>query len=287
MSAAIPRPARETGIGLRGPHFQDIFTQPPPIGWMEVHPENYFGGGRNRAALLRVRADYPLSLHAVGLSLGADRPVDAEHLEKLRALAAETEPFLISDHASWSASGNAHFNDLLPLPYTHESLARLCDNIGRTQDALARRILVENPSSYVAFAHNDMDEAAFMNEAAHRSGCGILLDINNIYVQAHNHGYDPRAYIAAIDAAAVGEIHLAGHTPRMFGGGTLLIDTHSRPVADDVWALYAFALERFGPVPTLIEWDADLPALSTLCAEADKAQGLIDSCKARGFANAA
>lgn len=280
-------PSRETGIGLRGPHVQDILNGAPAAGWLEVHPENYFGGGRNRAMLRQVRAHYPLSLHGVGLSLGADRPVDEDHLARLCALTTEIEPFVISDHASWSASGNAHFNDLLPLPYTRESLERLCANIGRVQDALGRRILVENPSSYVSFTHNDMDEAQFMNEAARRSGCGLLLDINNIHVQSHNHDFDVRAYITAIDAHAVGEIHLAGHTARTFPGGTLLIDTHSRPVADDVWALYDLALTHCGIIPTLIEWDADLPPLSTLLAEADKAQALIDARKTGGIAHAA
>ncbi len=283
----INHPARETGIGLRGPHYADIFAHPPAVGWMEIHPENYFGGGRNRAALLRVRADYPLSLHGVGLSLGADRPVDEDHLARLRDLAAVTEPFIISDHASWSASGNAHFNDLLPLPYTDESLARLCANINRVQDVLHRPILVENPSTYVSFAANTMDEAQFMNETARRTGCSILLDVNNICVQAHNHNFDARAYVAAIDATAVGEIHLAGHAERTFSGGTLLIDTHGRAIPDCVWDLFAFALERCGPVPTLVEWDADLPPLPVLCAEAAQAQNLIDVHKSRNLPHAA
>jgi hypothetical protein len=280
-------PVRETGIGLRGPHYADIFAQAPAVGWMEIHPENYFGGGRNRASLLRVRADYPLSLHGVGLSLGADRSVDEDHLRRLRDLALITEPFLISDHASWSASGNAHFNDLLPLPYNEESLFRLCTNIDRVQNVLQRSILVENPSTYISFTQSTMDEAEFMNETVRRTGCGILLDINNIWVQAHNHDFDPCTYVAAINSAAVGEIHLAGHAERAFDGGTLLIDTHGHAVADTVWDLFSFALERCGPVPTLVEWDADLPPLSVLCAEADKAQTIIDTHKSRNLPHAA
>ncbi|MBU0800171.1 MAG: DUF692 domain-containing protein [Alphaproteobacteria bacterium] len=278
---------RETGIGLRGPHFSAIFDSPPDIGWMEVHPENYFGGGRNRAALLRVRADYPVSLHAVGLSLGADQPVDTEHLRQIKELASLCAPFQISDHASWSASGNAHFNDLLPLPYTNESLQRLCDNIQRTQDYLSRTILLENPSSYVSFAHNDMDETHFMNEAARITGCGLLLDINNIYVQAHNHGYDAADYIRAIKPGTVGEMHLAGHTVREFLDGPLLVDTHNRAIAPAVWALFEQALSFHGPIPTLIEWDADLPTLKTLRMEADKAQNRINRYKAEARAHAA
>ena len=280
-------PVRACGIGLRGLHFAAIREQKPPVGWLEIHPENYFGGGRNRQALTAVRADYALSFHAVGLSLGAARPVDPEHLAKIAELARLYEPFQISDHAAWSASGNAHFNDLLPLPYTAESLSRLCDNIGRAQDALGRRILVENPSAYAAFAADEMDEPHFLNEMARRSGCGLLLDVNNVYVQAHNHGFDAAAYISAINAQAVGEIHLSGHEGRAFGDGTLLIDTHASAVDDGVWALYGRALAHCGAVPTLVEWDADIPPLAVLCAEAGRAQAMIDAHAGQGHADAA
>lgn len=177
------------------------------------------------------------------------------------------------------ASGNAHLNDLLPLPYTEESLQRLCDNIGRTQDYLGRSILVENPSSYVSFAIDEMDEPAFMNEAARRTGCGLLLDVNNVFVQSFNHGFDPYEYLDAIDTAPVAEMHLAGHTARDFDDGTILVDTHNRPVRPEVWDLYDHAISRFGAIPTLIEWDGDIPVLSELVAQSDQAQDIIDRHK--------
>lgn len=273
------QPVREAGIGLRGKHYTDICEEKPAIGWIEVHPENYFGGGIHRYHLSRARELYALSFHAVGLSLGSDQPVSSDHLRQIKELADIYEPFRISDHVSWSASGNAHLNDLLPLPYTEESLQRLCDNIGRTQDYLGRSILVENPSSYVSFAIDEMDEPAFMNEAARRTGCGLLLDVNNVFVQSFNHGFDPYEYLDAIDTAPVAEMHLAGHTARDFDDGTILVDTHNRPVRPEVWDLYDHAISRFGAIPTLIEWDGDIPVLSELVAQSDQAQDIIDRHK--------
>ena len=197
------------------------------------------------------------------------------HLRSFKELIEIFQPFNVSDHASWSASGNAHLNDLLPLPYTHETLDTLCRNITRTQEFLGRKILVENPSTYVAFVENDMTEYHFMNRAAEMTGCGLLLDINNIYVQAHNHGYDAWEYIENINTHHVGEMHLAGHSEHKTIGKTILIDTHNRPVRGEVWDLYEFAVRRFGTVPTLIEWDQDFPTLETLVAEADKARAII------------
>lgn len=269
-------PLRPAGIGLRGKHYEDILEQNPHIGFIEVHPENYFGGGRHRHYLGKARELYPLSLHAVGLSLGSDQPVDRDHLKKFRELIDIYEPFQISDHVSWSASGNAHLHDLLPLPYTAETLGRLCDNIERTQEFFGRKILIENPSSYIAYAIDEMSEWEFINEAARRTGCHILLDVNNIYVQSFNHGIDARQYIDGINAAKVREIHLAGHTEREFDDGKLLVDTHNRPVRPEVWDLYGYAVARLGPVPTLIEWDGDIPDLSVLVGESDKAQKIID-----------
>lgn len=280
-------PLKEAGIGLRSPHYQDILDQKPPIGWIEAHPENYFGGGAHRHYLGKARELYPLSLHGVGLSLGSDKPVCEAHLKKFKELIDLYEPFQISDHASWSASGNAHLNDLLPLPYTAETLRRLCDNIDRAQNYFGRTMLVENPSTYISFAINEMSEAAFMNETARRSGCGILLDINNIYVQAHNHDFDPYAYIDEIDPAFVGEMHLAGHVSREFEGGTILVDSHNQYVRSEVWNLYEYAISKFDPVYTLIEWDSDLPALEDLCGEARKAQTIIDRNRKESCANAA
>ena len=267
---------REAGIGLRTPHCDDLLDSRPAVGWLEVHPENYFGGGIHRHYLARAREIYPLSLHAVGLSLGSDRPVSEGHLLQIKELVDLFEPFQVSDHVSWSASGNAHLNDLLPLPYTEETLARFCDNVDRTQTYLKRSILVENPSSYIAYRHGTMTEHEFLNEIARRTGCGLLLDVNNIYVQAHNHGFDARAYVAGINPAAVGEIHLAGHVEESFGAQTLLIDTHSRYIRPEVWALYEDTIALMGPVPTLIEWDSDLPSLPDLAGEAFKAQEIID-----------
>ena len=284
--AAIPAvPLRPAGIGLRGRHYEDILEQKPAVGWIEVHPENYFGGGRHRHYLGRARELYPLSLHAVGLSLGSDQPVDREHLKKFKELIDIYEPFQVSDHVSWSASGNAHLHDLLPLPYTAETLGRLCDNIDRTQEFFGREILIENPSSYISYAIDEMPEWELMNEAARRTGCFILLDVNNVYVQSFNHGIDAREYIDHINATRVREIHLAGHTERAFDDGKILVDTHNRPVRDEVWDLYAYTIERMGAVPTLIEWDGDIPDLPVLVRESDKAQIIID--KAGRIAHAA
>ena len=270
-------PLRPAGIGLRSDHYKDLMDQTPDIGWIEVHPENYFCGGIHRHYLNKAREYYPLSFHAVGLSLGSDQPVSLDHLKNFKELIDIYEPFQISDHASWSASGNAHLNDLLPLPYTEETLSRLCRNIDQTQEFFGRRILVENPSTYISFQIDEMTEQEFMNEVARRTGCGILLDINNIYVQAHNHGFPARDYISQINPEPVGEIHLAGHIEREFGdqGDTLCIDTHNQPVKDDVWELYSFALKHVGPKPTLIEWDSNLPPLTRLVDEAHRAETLL------------
>lgn len=273
-------PLKESGIGLRSFHYQDLLDETPDTGWIEVHPENYFGGGQHRYYLEQARALYPLSFHAVGLSLGSDQPVSTTHLKALKALVEIYEPFHISDHASWSASGNAHLNDLLPLPYTSETRDRLADNIQQVQDYIGRQILVENPSTYMAFHHNDMTEYEFMNEIAAKTGCRILLDVNNIYVQSYNHGFDPYHYIDNIKAAYVGEMHLAGHIKREFeSGGSLLVDTHNQYVCQEVWDLYRHAVQKCGAVPTLIEWDADLPPLSGLVGEAQKAQNIMDRYK--------
>ena len=271
------RPFRAAGIGLRSSHYDDIIEQKPSVGWIEVHPENYFGGGIHRHYLGKAREHYPLSLHAVGLSLGSDQPADENHLRQLKELIDLFEPFQVSDHASWSASGNAHLNDLLPLPYTQETLQRLCENVDRVQTYFGRRILVENPSTYLSFTIDEMPEYEFMNEIARHTGCGILLDVNNIFVQSVNHSFDPYAYIDNIDPRPVQEIHLAGHTERTFDDGKILVDTHNRPVCDDVWALYDHTISRLGAVPTLIEWDGDVPPLAELVAESDKAQSIIDN----------
>lgn len=263
------------GIGLRSPHYQALLETRPEIAWLEVHPENYFCGGMHLHLLEKIREIYPVSFHAVGLSLGSHEPVRKEHLSQLKQLVDRFNPTRVSDHASWSASGNAHLNDLLPLPYNEESLSALCRNIDIVQTTLGRKILLENPSSYLTFNTSTMSEAEFMVEAAKRTGCNLLLDVNNIYVQAHNHNLNAMDYLKSIPQHLVQEIHLAGHTTREFAAGKMLVDTHNQPVCDEVWQLFAAAIQRFGATPTLIEWDKDLPALSALITEAQKAEHII------------
>ena len=270
-ASAVSIPAR-AGIGLRAPHQHEVLDALPAVGWLEVHSENYFAdGGPALAALERTRAHYPLSLHGVGLSLGSTDPLALDHLRKLKALVSRFEPGLVSEHLSWSSVGGRYLNDLLPLPYTDEALRHICERVTQVQEFLQRRILVENISSYYQFEHSTIPEWQFVAEVAQRTGCGILLDVNNIYVSATNHRFDPRQYLHAIPAAAVGEIHLAGHE----NNGECLIDSHSRPVCDAVWALYRQAVARIGPIPTLIEWDNDIPELAVLVAEAFKADGAL------------
>jgi len=273
-AAAVPVRA---GIGLRAPHQHEVLAAPPAVGWLEVHSENYFAdGGPALANLERARARYPISLHGVGLSLGSTDPLDRKHLRKLKALTARIEPALVSEHLSWSSVDLRFLNDLLPLPYTEEALEHICTRIGEVQDFLGRRILVENISSYLQFPHSTIPEWEFVAEVSRRAGCGILLDVNNIYVSATNHRFDPLRYLRAIPAQAVGEIHLAGHESR----GDTLIDTHSRPVCDAVWALYREALDRFGEVPALIEWDNDIPELAVLVGEAHKGDAIFEESRA-------
>lgn len=261
------------GIGLRAPHVAEVRGSRPSIGWFEVHSENYFvDGGPSLAALEVIRADYPVSLHGVGLSLGSADALDADHLARLRQLAARIEPSVISEHLCWSRVDGRHLNDLLPLPLTEEALALVCDRVDAAQSALGRPLLVENVSSYLRFADDAIAEWDFVAAVAARSGCQLLLDINNIYVNAVNHGFDPQSYLAAIAPDSIVEIHLAGFD----ASGPCLIDTHGSPVAAPVWALYRRAIERLGPKPTLIEWDTDIPALDVLLDEAARAQVILD-----------
>jgi uncharacterized protein (UPF0276 family) len=270
-SAALPAVA---GVGLRTPHIAEIDGERPRIGWLEVHSENYYAdGGPALATLDRIRRDYPLSLHGVGMSLGSTDPLDRTHVAKLARLIARTEPALVSEHLCWSGVGGRHLNDLLPLPYTEEALAHVATRVAELQDALRREILVENVSSYLAYADATIPEGEFVAEVARRTGCRLLVDVNNIFVNAVNHGFDADAYLAAITPSTVAEIHLAGHDAR----GACLIDTHGAPVAPEVWALYGRAIERFGPRPTLIEWDVDIPPLSHLLREAATAQTMLDA----------
>jgi uncharacterized protein (UPF0276 family) len=260
------------GIGLRAPHVDEIDATRPAIGWLEVHAENYMGGGPALRALERLRRDYPLSVHGVGLSLGGADGLDLAHLDRLARLVERLEPALVSEHLSWSVTGGAYLNHLLPLPYTDETLAVLCRHVSAVQDRLGRRLLVENPSGYLRFRDSPIPEVEFLNALARRTGCGLLCDVNNVYVTCANLGGDAAAWLDALDPAAVGEIHLAGHAVNDADGRPILIDDHGSPVTDDVWRLYEHALRRYGAAPTLIEWDTDVPPLSVLLAEATKAQ---------------
>ncbi|MCR4302542.1 MAG: DUF692 domain-containing protein [Sulfuricaulis sp.] len=277
---AAPIPAR-AGIGLRAEHYREVTDSLPPVGWLEAHSENYFGdGGTPLDYLERAREDYPISLHGVGLSLGSCDPLNRQHLEKLKSLIQRFEPGLVSDHLSWSSVDGSYFNDLLPLPYTEEALSLIAERVQQAQDYLGRELLIENPSSYLQYAHSTIPEWEFLAEVARIAGCGILLDINNIHVSATNHGYDPQQYLRAIPADKVREMHLAGFTVNHYPEGNILIDTHNAPVADDVWALYRQAVERLGSFPTLIEWDTDLPPLQVLLDEARQADKIMETTHA-------
>jgi hypothetical protein len=250
----------------------EISAKRPYLGFLEVHAENYMAETAALDRLLELRRDYPVSVHGVALSLGSAEELDRIHLGRLKALIERVEPVLVSEHLAWSAIGGAYLNDLLPLPYTEESLEVFCRHIGEAQERLGRRLLIENPSSYLRFRHSTIPEAEFLTETARRTGCGILCDVNNIYVSATNFGFDPIAYLDALPAAPIGEIHLAGY--HAAEDMNILIDDHGSRIAQPVWELYAQALRRFGAVPTLIEWDTQLPALEILLDEAQHAQEL-------------
>jgi uncharacterized protein (UPF0276 family) len=245
---------------------------------MEVHTENYMGGGSPIRCLEAIRRDIPISLHGVGLSLGSAEGLDQEHLDRIRQVAERIEPDLMSEHIAWSVSGGIYLADLLPLPMTEEAHTVVCRHVDQVQSTLGRRILVENPSTYMQFRHSTIPEWEFMAAVAARTGCGILCDVNNIYVSAKNHGWNPLTYLAALPPDAIGEIHLAGHSVRQLADAcTLRIDDHASRVISEVWSLYETALRRFGPVPTLIEWDQNVPPLEVLLEEARHADALINA----------
>lgn len=266
------------GIGLRGPHMQELLETSPNVGWLEVHSENFFGeGGAPIECLLRARRDYPVSLHGVGLSIGSTDPLDNEHLRQIQRLISKVDPVFVSEHLSWGSIGGIHFNDLLPLPYTEEALRHFCARVVQIQDKLRRTILIENPSSYFRYRHSTIPEWEFITAISERTGAGLLLDVNNVFVSACNHHFDPLEYLAGVPGEMVEEIHLAGHTLKQFPDGELRIDDHASPVSDDVWSLYAETLSMIGTKPTLIEWDADLPSLDRLVAESDVARQHIET----------
>jgi uncharacterized protein (UPF0276 family) len=270
-----PIPAK-AGIGLRFEHHQAVIDSRPDVAWFEVHTENYMGGGAPLRYLDAIRRDFPVSLHGVGLSFGSAEGLDQAHLERIRQVAERVEPGLISEHIAWSVVGGNYLADLLPLPMTEEALAIVCRHVDQTQTYLKRPILVENPSTYLTFAHSTIPEWEFLTAVAACTGCGILCDVNNIFVSACNHGWDLSVYLDALPSRSIGEIHLAGHTVRPLADGTIVrIDDHGSHVIDDVWRLYQEALMRFGVVPTLIEWDNNVPPLEILLHEADHAATII------------
>ena len=279
-SRGVPGPIPAcAGIGFRSVHHHELVAERPAVGWIEAHTENYFHeGGAAGRALERARANYALSLHGVGLGLGSAEGVDREHLARVKRAIARFEPGLVSEHACWGRAGGEFFNDLLPLPYTDEAVELLARQVGEAQDFLGVPLLIENVSAYVSFEHSRLKEWEFLSAVAAISGCGLLLDVNNVYVSSKNLGFDAQAFIDGLPADRVGEIHLAGHAQ----SGNLLIDDHGSQVCDAVWQLYRYAVNRMGAVPTLIEWDTNIPALSTLVAESRRADAILG--EVRGLA---
>lgn len=285
---APPLP-RRAGLGFKPEHFAAILAGPPEVGFFEIHAETYMGeGGPPHRRLEAIRARYPLSLHGVGLSIGSPRPLDRDHLARLGDLIRRYQPAQFSEHLAWSSHDEGFLADLLPLPYDDETLAVVCRHIDETQETLATRMLLENPSTYLQFSDSAIAETEFLAEVVRRTGCGLLLDVNNVYVSATNHGFDPFAYLAAFPLHHVGEIHLAGSADAVDDeGAPLLIDAHNSPVRAAVWALYEEALRGLGPTPTLIEWDNDVPQWSVLAAEARRADAaMARRANARGLRHA-
>jgi uncharacterized protein len=273
------------GTSFKPAHLQAVLDAKRQRGFFEVHAENYMGaGGPPHRALEGIRRDHPLSLHGVCMSIGGPQPLDKAHLARFRELVARYQPALVSEHLAWSTHETSFFNDLLPLPYTAATLRNVCDHIDQVQDAIRRPLLLENPSTYVAFRESSMSETDFIRAVAERTGCGLLLDINNVFVSATNHGFSALDYLADFPLSRVGEIHLAGHAEQADDeGDLLLIDSHDGPVADAVWKLYEIVIQRRGPVPTLIEWDSKIPDWPVLRAEAAAAQAILDRCRPAGL----
>jgi uncharacterized protein (UPF0276 family) len=276
-------PSYLAGVSLKPQHYRAILETVPEVGFFEIHAENYMGaGGPPHRYLSAIRERYPLSVHGVGLSIGGEGPIDREHLARLKTVVGRYKPSWVSEHLAWSVHDGVYFDDLLPLPYTNQTLARVVEHVDQVQSVLGRSILLENPSTYVRFAYQVWCEPDFLRELVRRTGCGLLLDVNNVYVSSVNQHQDAERYLDQFPLDAVGEIHLAGHAVEADAQGyPLLIDTHDGPVAPVVWDLYASALSRLGPVPTLIEWDAKLPSLDGFLAEARKADSLQAACGER------
>jgi uncharacterized protein len=284
MADAIPHLPRvapslpnRSGVGLKPEHIDEILSDRPALGFFEIHAENYMGaGGPPHRRLEAIRALYPLSLHGVGLSIGSPKPLDRDHLARLAALIRRYQPGLFSEHLAWSSHDEGYLNDLLPLPYTRETLAVVCQHIDQVQDTLGRRMLLENPSTYVVFRESTIGETDFLREISLRTGCGLLLDVSNVLVSATNHGFDAHAYLEAFPLDRVGEVHLAGFAEaRDDSGHLMLLDAHDSPVRDPVWSLYRAVIGRIGPIPTLVEWDNDVPDWRVLLGEAHRAETIM------------
>jgi uncharacterized protein (UPF0276 family) len=264
------------GVGFKAQHFADLMADPGPVAWIEVHAENYMGGGRPMAQLRHLAERFPVSVHGVGLSIGGEGALNADHLARLKTLCDWLQPASFSEHLAWSSHGGAYLNSLLPLPYTQETLTRICAHITQVQEALSGPMLLENPSSYFAFPTSTWSEADFLTEITARTGCGLLLDVNNVFISAHNLGFEPMDFIRTLPLAKVGEVHLGGHDLEIDAqGAPVLIDSHGAPVAADVWAFYAATIALTGPKPSLIEWDNDVPDWATLAAEAARAAKVL------------
>ena len=269
--------AGQTGIGLRLPHLAEVVATRPSVGWFEIHPENFLANPHATELLFDVAREYPISIHTVGVSVGSAHGLDAGHLERLAKFVERVDPFVVSGHLAWSTAHGQYLNDLLPLPYTEETLRLVADQLARVEDRLGRRYLLENPSTYVGFAHSTMTEVEFLTDLVSKTGCRLLCDVSNVFVSGHNMGHDPYEYIDRLPSTAVGELHLGGFTPEedeATPGRTVLIDTHADRIHDSVWPLYAHALRRLGDAPTLIEWDNDIPALARLVGEAEHADAV-------------
>ena len=272
------RAGRGAGVGLRLPHIQEVVATLPPARWLEVHPENFIANPHGAELLFEARKHYPISVHTVGVSIGSASGVDRTHLARVRALVDRLDPFLVSGHLAWSTHQGEYLNDLLPLPYDDETLRLLAAHVDEVQDGLGRPYVVENPSSYFGFGSSTMSEVEFLSELVARTGCRLLCDVSNVHVSAHNMDYDPYRYIDGLPAGAVAEIHLGGFTiepDEANPGADVLVDTHDAKIAEAVWALYEHAVRRFGPAPTLIEWDHELPSFATLLAEAKRADQAV------------
>jgi len=274
---------RRAGVGLKAEHYEEILMSRPDIGWFEIHAENYMGeGGPPHHFLDAIREHYPISLHGVGLSIGADAPLDKDHLNRLKILNERYQPGLFSEHLAWSTHDGVYVNDLLPVPYNEETVQRVSEHISEVQDTVGRRLLLENPSTYLTFADSTMSETRFLEQVAAKTDCGLLLDVNNVFVSATNQGYAPESYIDNFPLQLVGEVHLGGHAEdKDDQGASLLIDAHDRPVIDPVWDLYARVVALAGTLPTLIEWDTDVPAWPALFEEARRADHVLERADLR------